>query len=139
MFQHIMVPVDLTHAGQLEKALNVARDLARHYNARITYVGMTSVTPSGVAHNPEEYAAKLQAFAEAHADGAGSGIGSHAITLHDPAVELDRALVKASETLEADLVVVASHVPGARDLIWPSHGGRLAAHAKASVLVVRPD
>ena len=39
----------------------------------------------------------------------------------------------------ADLVVMQSHVPGLMDYIWPSNGGKVAGHAKCSVLVVRGD
>jgi hypothetical protein len=33
---------------------------------------------------------------------------------------------------------MASHVPGLTEYVWPSNGGKLAGHAKASVFVVRP-
>ncbi len=139
MFSHIMVPVDLTHAEKLEKALGVADDLAKLYGARITFVGATSSTPTRLAHSPEEYADRLQAFAAARGAASGVTVASHAVTLPDPTVDLDHALVRASDDLGADAVVVASHIPGIRENFWPSHGGRLASHARASVFVVRPD
>ncbi|MGO1626051.1 MAG: hypothetical protein ACTHXI_02980 [Halomonadaceae bacterium] len=40
MFQHIMVPVDLAHMETLEPALQVVADMARHYDATITYIGI---------------------------------------------------------------------------------------------------
>ena len=45
--------------------------------------------------------------------------------------------VEAVHETGADLVVMASHIPGIADAIWPSHGGRLASHADVSVFVVR--
>ena len=33
--------------------------------------------------------------------------------------------------------VRAQHLPGLTDYVWPSNGGKIAAHAKASVFVVR--
>jgi nucleotide-binding universal stress UspA family protein len=65
VFKHIMVPVDLAHEGRLDRALDVAADLAAHYGARVTYVGVTVPQPSSVAHNPEEFAEKLARFAAA--------------------------------------------------------------------------
>ena len=41
MFKKIMVPVDLAHLPALQKALDVAADMARHYDAALCYVGVT--------------------------------------------------------------------------------------------------
>lgn len=137
MFSAIMVPVDLTHADRLDKALSVAADMAQRYDATLTYVGVTAATPGPVAHNPKEFAEKLDAFAMAQAASRGVRAKSHAVTAHDPAADLDDALLKASKDTGADLVVMASHIPGVMDAIWPAHGGALAAHAGVSVLLVR--
>jgi nucleotide-binding universal stress UspA family protein len=131
-----MVPVDLAHVSALEPALKVAADLAGHYNARVTYVGVTHSQPSSVAHNPEEFARKLAEFAAAQKDAHGmSETVAHAITSHDPAVDLDKKLEHAVSELGADLVVMASHIPRHFDL--GSHGGRVATHTDASVMLVR--
>jgi nucleotide-binding universal stress UspA family protein len=37
----------------------------------------------------------------------------------------------------ADLVVMATHLPGVSDYIWAGHGAHVAAHSKASVFLVR--
>jgi len=50
---------------------------------------------------------------------------------------VDDALLKASRDTGADLVVMASHMPSVLDYIWPSNGGKIAEHAKCSVMVVR--
>jgi len=62
---------------------------------------------------------------------------SHSIVSHDPAADLDKSLMKACEEINADLVVMASHVPGVADYLFPSHGGEMARHAGVSVMVVR--
>ena len=62
MYTHIMVPVDLAHTETLGKALQTAADLAKHYSCPVTYVGVTMSAPTSVAHNPEEFAAKLETF-----------------------------------------------------------------------------
>ncbi len=136
VFRRIMIPVDLTHIAALERALQVAADLSGHYGAEVVYVGLSGEQPSSLAHNPEEYAAKLDAFAKE--DGAKRGIAkasSHPVIAHDPAVEIDTLLAKTVSDIGADLVVMGSHIPRRFDM--GSHGGRMAAHTSASVMLVR--
>lgn len=137
MFKTLMVPVDLVHAARLKRALTVAADLAGLYDAEICYVAVTAPTPGPAAHNPQEFAAKLDAFATEQGTVHGRKTRSHSIVSHDPAIDLDRTLLKAREEIGADLVVMASHVPGIGDFLFPSHGGRMAQHAGVSVMVVR--
>ncbi|SMX48510.1 universal stress protein [Maliponia aquimaris] len=137
MFKRILVPVDLAHAGRLEKALGCAADLARHHKATVIYVGVAANTPGPVAHTPKEFAAKLDAFAKAQAEERGITTEAHAVTSHDPSIDLDPTLLKAVDETGADLVVMASHVPNITDYVWPSNGGTVAGHAKVSVMVVR--
>lgn len=137
MFQKIMVPVDLGHAERIERALQVAADLARHYDAPACYVAVTAPTPGPLAHTPGEFAEKLTAFAAAQGARHGHRTEAHAMVSHDPSIDLDETLLKARRETGADLVVMASHVPGVTDYLFPSHGGKLAGHAKVSVMVVR--
>jgi len=136
VFKHIMVPVDLAHTDRLEAALSVAGDLAGHYGAKVTYVGVTSGQPSSVAHTPKEYAEKLNRFAAAQGEVQKAiNVAAHAIVAHDPAVEIDNKLEAAVHEIGADLVVMGSHIPKTFDL--GSHGGRVATHTDVSVMLVR--
>jgi nucleotide-binding universal stress UspA family protein len=136
LFTHIMVPVDLAHLDKLERALATAGDLAKHFGARVTYVGVTSPQPGSIAHNPHEFAEKLSKFAAVQAELHNlPEIASHPITTPDPAVELDRKLEKAVHDLGVDLVVMGSHIP--RRFEFGTHGGRVASHTDVSVLLVR--
>lgn len=137
MFTKIMTPVDLAHLGDLEKGLQCGADLARHYGASIVYVGVTSSAPSATAHNPAEFAAKLAEFAAARAAQYGVKAETHAAISHDPSTDLDDVLLKSLAETGADLVVMTSHLPNLTDYIWPSNGGKIAAHAGCSVMVVR--
>tara|TARA_R110000751_G_scaffold4231_31_gene20777 strand:+ start:705 stop:1103 length:399 start_codon:yes stop_codon:yes gene_type:complete len=132
-----MTPVDLAHLERLRKSLDVAAGLARQNDAPVTYVAVTSPEPGSVAHNPEEFAAKLKAFAQSEAQSHGIATDSKALVSHDPGVDLDKTLLKAVDEIGADLVVMQSHVPNLADYLWPSNGGAIAAHSKASVFVVR--
>jgi nucleotide-binding universal stress UspA family protein len=132
-----MAPVDLTHVERLRPALDCAADLAKHYNVPISYVGVTSPSPTKLAHNPKEFGEKLGAFAEEEASKHGVETSAHTAIAHDPTTEIDDALMRAIDETGADFVVMASHVPTVMDYIWPSNGGKLAEHAKCSVMVVR--
>jgi len=137
MFSKIMVPVDLGHIDKLGKALGIASQMARNSGAEVVYVGVTGTAPSPVAHTPEEYAAKLEQFAAEQAETAGHAASGHAVATRDPAADLDASLTKAAEETGADLVVMATHVPGALDAFGPNHGGAFARHSKISVFLVR--
>lgn len=137
MFQKIVVPVDLAHAERLERTLRIGADLARHYKSELCFLGVTTTTPGAIARTPEEFAEKLESFARDQAARHGVATSSHALVDHDPSVQMDRTLLAATETLGADLVVMATHLPNVTDYIWSGHGAHLAAHASASVMLVR--
>jgi len=137
MFKHIMVPVDLAHTESLGHALDTAADLAAHWRAQVTYVGVGTSTPGKVAHNPAEFAEKLRAFAKAQAVAHAIDTDAHATIAHDPTTDVDDVLLRAIDEIGADLVVMQSHLPNLLDYVWPSNGGKIAEHSKASVLVVR--
>ena len=137
MYKKIVVPVDIAHANTLEKALSTSADLAKHYDAELHYVGVTVSGPSSVAHNPMEFADKLRAFAEEQENKRGIEIETHAVTSVDPVRDLDDVITNAINELGADLVIMASHVPGFAEYIFASNAGYLAAHSKISVFVVR--
>lgn len=135
MYTRIMIPVDLEHADQLERALKTGADLAKHYGSSVTYVGVTGVQPSRVAHSPEEFAQKLEAFVRGQAEAHGLQAEAKAVVAHDPATEMDKLLADTVDEIGADLVVMGSHIP--RTLDFGSHGGALATHTAASVMLVR--
>ncbi|MEM7774347.1 MAG: universal stress protein [Pseudomonadota bacterium] len=137
MFTSILVPVDLAHISQIEKSLGVAAAIANSHGASVCYIGVTAAAPSEVAHTPTEFAQKLDAFGQEQATKHGHGVSTKAVTSHDPATDLGDILLNAVDDLGADLVVMASHMPTLGDYVWPSNGGKVASHAKASVFLVR--
>ncbi len=137
MFRKIMVPVDLAHTPRLGRALQTAADLARLYEAEVCYVAVTAPIPGAVAHNPQEFADKLDTFAQDQAASHGHTASARSVVSHDPAIDLDRNLLRIRKEIDADLVVMASHVPGVADYLFPSHGGRMAKHSEVSVMIVR--
>ncbi len=137
MYTKIMVPVDLAHIDKLDKALTTATDLAKHYRIPVCYVGVTAEAPTSVAHTPKEYSEKLQAFGVRQAEQHGLDVTTKAYPSHDPSVDLDRTLIDAASENGADLIVMASHVPGVVDHVFHSNAGTVASYSKVSVFVVR--
>jgi len=137
MFKSIMVPVDLVHADKLALALDTAVNLSKIYHAPITYVGVTSSAPGPLGHNPAEYDENLAHFVSEQARTHGIETHGRTVVSHDPAIDLDDALIKAAHDIGCDLIVMATHIPNVADHFWPSNGGRLATHADASVFLVR--
>lgn len=138
MFNKIMVPVDLAHLKVIEPSLQAAADMARFYQAEVCYVGVTAVTPGSVARTPEQYAQKLEAFAQERGKIHGQPVSSKTISRVDPTADLVDTLVATIETLDADLVVMPTHTPGYLDAVIPAHGSQVASRTDASIFLVRP-
>lgn len=137
MYKQIVVPVDLNHVELLEKALATAADLSQHYNAKITLLAVTGTAPSEVAHNPAEFQKKLDDFAARQSQQKGATFEAETIKSHDPAIDMEKKLDEAIHEMGADLIMMASHVPGFRDYLFRSHAGYLASHTDISVFIVR--
>jgi len=137
MYRKIMIPVDLAHIERLDKAITTATDLAKHYSIAICCVAVTAETPTEVAHNPAEFGDKLKEFGAKLAAKYHLDIDTAAYPSHDPAVDLDKTLIEAAKQNGADLIIMASHVPGLPEHIFASNAGTVASHAEVSVFVVR--
>lgn len=137
MYSNIMVPVDLTQLEKLERALQVAADIAKLYGAEVHYLSIGPETPSELGKTPAEFAEKLEDFASEQAEQYGIRAKAHPIAAHDPSADLNKTLSSAGDTIGADLIIMASHIPGFIDHIFHSHGGYVATHSDLSVLLVR--
>lgn len=139
MYKSILVPTDLEHSDKLHKSLETAIHLAQKYGASLCYVAVTPNTPTSVATTPEEFEQQLKRFADEQGETHGIKTSAKAIVSHDPAVDLGDKLLEAIKESGADLVVMASHVPGLADKlhILHSNAGKIASRAEVSVFVVR--
>ncbi|WJS03674.1 universal stress protein [Roseibium aggregatum] len=137
LFTKILVPIDLSHADKLEKAIATGAYIAKTNSIPVVFAAVTSNTPSALAHTPDEFREKLAAYAAAEGQKHGITATGHAVFSHDPAVDLENAILKAVHDTGADLVVMATHIPQVPDHFWPSNGGRVASHADVSVFLVR--
>lgn len=137
MFKQIMVPVDLVHKDKLQKALDVAGDLAKRHGATIHVVSVGGDLPSKLGHTPAEFSTTLDGFASDLKAQYDVTVTPHPVMSNDPAVETTARLMETIDEIGADLVIMASHQPGMLEHIFASHGGYIAQHAKVSVFVVR--
>lgn len=137
MYRHIMVPVDLHMETIVERALTVAADLAKFYNADITLVSMTGSVVTDAPHTRETATTALAELASNLSDSSGVEVKSHNLFSPDVPAEVDSGLRAAIDAVGADLVVIGSHIPRLMDYVFSSHAGHLASHAKVSVFVVR--
>ena len=137
MFQKIMTPVDLAHVEDTRKALQCSAELAKLYNAEVSYVGVSAPAPSEIAHNLQEFSSKLDAFAEEQAAKHGIATTARVEPCNDPTTDVDDALLRAVKATDADLVVMQSHLPKLSDYVWPSNGGKVVRHSDVTVMVVR--
>lgn len=137
LFNKILIPIDLNHADKLEKAVSAGAYLAKSENIPIVFTAVASTVPSPLAHTPDEFREKLRTYAASQTDKFGITASTHAVFAHDPAAELEDALLKAIDETGVDLVVMSTHVPNLADHFWPSNGGRIASHADVSVFLVR--
>ncbi|MEM9138250.1 MAG: universal stress protein [Pseudomonadota bacterium] len=137
MYKRIMVPVDLNQTDKLAGALSMAGQMAEMCGGELIYAGVHGGAPSEVAHDKDEYAQKLDAFADAQPFAKIVKVSSLPIYSHDPAVEIATGLVKAASEHKIDLIVMASHVPGWAEHVFHSNAGYVASHAPVSVFVVR--
>ena len=137
MFTKIMVPIDLGHLDELSRALAVAAQMAKSYNAEVIYVGVYGNLPTEAVPPAQEYSAELTTFSDKQAAVHGITTTSVPVFSHDPQAELTSVLLSAATDAGADVIVMASHVPGWAEHIFHSNAGYVASHAPVSVFVVR--
>lgn len=139
MYRRIMVPVDLQHVDKMSKALTTAAEVAHRYGSELWFVAVTGKVPNRVAKSPEQFAVELERFAADQGRELGLDVRAKSISSVDVTIELDDTLLAAADELEADLIVMASHIPGVPDRLHliSSNAAYIVRHASVSVFVVR--
>ncbi len=141
MYSNILLTVDLNQESSWAKALPVAVECCKAFDARLHL--LTVVPDYGMpivgGFFPEDFAkkalaqakAQLEAFAK---DKVPSEIGCDAIVRQGTVYEVILALADA---IGADLIVMASHRPELKDYLLGPNAARVVRHADLSVLIVR--
>ncbi len=135
-YRKIMVPVDLAHLDSLRKALATAADLARHYQIPVCYVSVAGQKRRSAAAI-DDFQSRLESFALEQAELHGFEATAIAYVSKEATADVRRTLMTAIEEAEADLVVMASHIPDPDDQVFASNAGFVAASAAVTVMVVR--
>jgi nucleotide-binding universal stress UspA family protein len=141
MFKHVLLSVDLEHESSWNKALPLAIDqckasgAALHVLTVVPDFGMSIVSqyfPENFEKEVDEKVlARLKDFV---ADKVPDELSVQHIVGEGSVYEVT---LNISETVEADLIVMASHRPELKDYLLGPNAARAVRHAKCSVMVVR--
>ena len=141
MFKNILLSVDLTDSTSWRKALPFAAEYCQAMGATLHL--MTVVPDYGMTvvgqFFPEDYEKKaivqarheLRELATAHVP---AGVEVQHIVAHGT---IYQEILNAAKSVNADLIVIASHRPELKDYLIGPNAARVMRHAHRSVLVVR--
>jgi nucleotide-binding universal stress UspA family protein len=141
MYRNILLPVDLGDEHSWRKALPTALALRETFGATLHV--MTVVPEFGLPmvaqYFPEGYEARmrqqvadqLEAFVAAQVP-AGVPVQRSVAT-----GKIYQEILRAAETIGADLIVMGSHRPELSDYLLGPNAARVVRHADCSVMVVR--
>ena len=140
MFNNVLISIDLTEPGSWARALPVAVQICKDWSARLHVVTVaTEVNVQVASFFPEDAnerlleqtAADLRCWIGEHVP---AGIEVHQIVGQG---SIHREIIAAAEKADADLIVMASHKPAARDYLLGANAAHVVRHAACSVMVVR--
>ncbi len=141
MFKNILTAVDLNEDSSWETAVPTAVQLCQSTGARLTLLtvipdfGMSIVSqyfPDGYAESAfVDTRTKLGVFASEHIP---DGVEQTLVVAQGTIYE---QILRASDEVSADLIVVASHRPSLKDFLLGPNASRVVRHSKCSVLVIR--
>ena len=141
MFKSILLPIDLNEPSSWEKAIPVAIDMAKTYNASIRV--MTVIPDYGKSivgsYFPSDFSDKAladtsSALKNLVSERFPSGIIDDSIARHG---SVYKEVLEVADSIGADLIVLASHRPARSDYLLGPNAARVVRHAKQSVFVVR--
>ena len=141
MFKHVLLSVDLEHDSSWIKALPLALDLCKSCGATLHVLtvvpdfGMSIVGQYFPTDFEEEVGDKVLArLKDFVAEKVPGDLSVQHIVGRGSVYEV---ILDMAETVEADLIVMASHRPELQDFLLGPNASRVVRHAKCSVMVVR--
>ena len=141
MYRNILVPVDLDQPETWTRALSVALSLAKCFSAKVTLGTVVSDAeaikrgewlPISVEQLLFDAKARLEGVAAAAGNEPGRDVEIAAGTIAGGVLEI-------AERIKADLILLVSHQPAARDHLIAANAIRIARRASCSVLIARHD
>jgi universal stress protein F len=139
MYSSILVAVDTDRpAASLEEALTVAGDLARRGSARLT---LCTVVRDLDAELETQWSAigyrELIDLARVRLREIASSVEGIAVEVEIGTGTVSGGILRIAEKVGADLIVVASHRPEAKDYLLGTNAVRVARRAGCSVLIAK--
>ena len=139
MYRNILVPVDLDQPASWSEAISTASSLAKCFSAKITICAVVSDFEA-IKHGEWLPISVEQLMFDARA----RLEGLVAAASHDQSYDVEVAagtiaggILEIAERISADLIVLVSHEPAARDYLLAANAVRVARRAPCSVLIVR--
>lgn len=138
-FEKILVPVDLGQESSWREALPTAIDQAQHAGGKLHIVTVVPEEPPQLAWLPDDYSAKMIAYAEAELKKLIESQPTNGVEAeqHVRQGSVYNEIVKLAKEIDIDLVVMASHRPELKDYLLGPNAARVVRHAECPVLVVR--
>ncbi|HYZ26726.1 MAG TPA: universal stress protein [Geminicoccaceae bacterium] len=141
MYRNILVPVDLSDKHSWRKALPTAIALCQTFQARLHVIAVVPEfgLPMVGQFFPEGYEDKLRQQAAKQlkalvAEQVPDEVPTRRIIAEG---RIYREILKAAQTIRADLIVMGSHHPELKDYLLGPNADKVMRHADCSVMVVR--
>lgn len=136
MFKTILVPIDIGHASDSNKIINIAAANGGE-GARIILLNVVEDIPKWVAvEMPDGFQQKAMQTSQQDMDAIASA--SEVKTEVDVRIGHPyQTILDVAKQKGAELIIIASHKPGLQDYLLGSTAAKVVRHADCSVLVVR--
>ena len=135
MYKNILVPISFDEDRDVSGPTKIAKLLATP-DATITFLHVIERIPGYVvSYMPENYLLEARIAIQGRLD----DIASETPNAQGVVIEghSGRSILDWAESHSADLVIVASHHPGMKDLLLGSTASQVVRHADCAVHVVR--
>ena len=138
MYKSLLVPIDVSHEGIGARIIKKAKDLADE-GAKMTLLHVMDDIPSNMhAYIPEGKLESnlLEIKRELSTMAKNIGVDAEIVVRFGIARPV---ILEEAESMEADLIILASHKPGLQDYLIGSTASRIVRHARCSVLIDRQE
>lgn len=133
MYRKILVPMDMSALDQIGKSLDVAVDLARHFEAELM---LLTVGDFWRMKDPDAISGLEATFMEFLRD-ASAAAGLKIGGAFRCGESVSGTIQEAAQEHGVDLIVMWSHDPVMADYVLGSRATTVALHTPCSVLIVR--
>lgn len=142
MYSTILVPIDLNEESSWKKALPTAVEYAKQFGAQLhvmTVVPDLRKTLAAQLFFPPDFESKELAEAEKQLRDLVKKLVPKELTVKRSVAlgTIYHEIVETAKRVDADLIVMQSHRPGAQDYLIGPNAARVLRHFNRSVLVVR--